>query len=77
MDPIMRAYIAQENFVNDGQINWNRIYDANITNNLSNLNAAYVLYEDRVDDTQLTINSAYNREINETSRLLRQLITEI
>ena len=63
------AYIAQENFVNDGQINWNRIYDANVTNNLSNLNAAYVLYEDRVDDTQLTINSAYNREINENIKI--------
>ena len=63
------AYIAQENFVNDGQINWNRIYDANLTNNLSNLNAAYVLYEDRVDDTQLTINSAYNREINENIKI--------
>ncbi len=64
------AYIAQENFVNDGQINWSRIYDANITNNLSNLNAAYVLYEDRVDDTQLTINSAYNREINENIKII-------
>ena len=63
------AYIAQENFVNDGQINWNRIYDANITNNLSNLNAAYVLYEDRVDDTQLTLNSAYNKEINENIKI--------
>ena len=67
------AYIAQENFVNDGQINWNRIYDANITNNLSNLNAAYVLYEDRVDDTQLTINSAYNREINENIKTTSSL----
>ena len=63
------AYIAQENFVNDGQINWNRIYDANLTNNLSNLNAAYVLYEDRVDDTQLTLNSAYSREINENIKI--------
>ena len=63
------AYIAQENFVNNGQINWNRIYDANLTNNQANLNAAYVLYEDRVDDTQLTINSAYNREINENIKL--------
>ena len=63
------AYIAQETFVNDGQINWNRIYDANLTNNLSNLNAAYVLYEDRVDDTQLTLNSAYNKEINENIKI--------
>ena len=63
------AYIAQENFINNGQINWNRIYDANLTNNQANLNAAYVLYEDRVDDTQLTINSAYNREINENVKV--------
>ena len=63
------AYIAQENFINNGQINWNRIYDANLTNNQANLNAAYVLYEDRVDDTQLTINSAYNREINENIKI--------
>ena len=59
------AYLAQEQFVNNGQINWNRIYDANLTNNQSNLDAAYVLYEDRVDDRQLTINSAYSKEINE------------
>ena len=59
------AYIAQENFINNGQINWNRIYDANLTNNQANLNAAYVLYEDRVDDTQLTINSVFNTEVNE------------
>ena len=63
------AYIAQENFINNGQINWNRIYDANLTNNQANLNAAYVLYEDRVDDVQLTINSAYNREINENIKI--------
>ena len=63
------AYIAQENFINNGLINWNRIYDANLTNNQANLNAAYVLYEDRVDDTQLTINSAYNREINENIKV--------
>ena len=63
------AYIAQEQFVNNGQINWNRIYDANLTNNQSNLDAAYVLYEDRVDDTQLTINSVYSTEINENFKL--------
>ena len=63
------AYLAQEQFVNNGQINWNRIYDANLTNNQSNLDAAYVLYEDRVDDRQLTINSAYSKEINENIKI--------
>ena len=59
------AYLAQENFVNNGQIDWNRIYDANLTNNIANVNAAYVLYEDRSDDTQITINSIYQNEFNE------------
>ncbi len=59
------AFLAQQNFVNDGQINWNRIYDANITNTVANLNAAYVQYEDRSDDKQLTINSTFKKELNE------------
>ncbi|MGB0981643.1 MAG: carboxypeptidase-like regulatory domain-containing protein [Winogradskyella sp.] len=59
------AYIAEQNFLNDGQINWNRIIDANITNNISGTNAAYVLYEDRNDDKQLTVNSIFNTELNE------------
>ena len=63
------AYLAQENFINNGQINWNRIYDANLTNTQANLNAAYVLYEDRVDDTQLTVNSAYSKEINDNIKI--------
>jgi len=75
------AYLAQENFINNGQINWDRIYDANLTNNQSGLNAAYVLYEDRVDDTQLTLNSAYSREVNDnikftTSVNYRSLVSD-
>ena len=75
------AYLAQENFINNGQINWDRIYDANLTNNQSGLNAAYVLYEDRVDDTQLTLNSAYSREFNDnikftTSVNYRSLVSD-
>ena len=46
-------------------MDWNRIYDANLTNNIANVNAAYVLYEDRSDDTQITINSIYTNEFNE------------
>ena len=48
-----------------GQINWNRIYDANLTNTIANQNAAYVQYEDRSDDKQLTINSIFKKEIND------------
>ena len=58
------AYTAQENFVNNGQLDWQRIFDANTTNASVNLNNAYVLYEDRNDDKQLTVNTIYTSEIN-------------
>ncbi|WP_250433361.1 carboxypeptidase regulatory-like domain-containing protein [Hanstruepera flava] len=59
------AYLAEQEFINDGQIDWERILDANLTNNTAGLPGAYVLYEDRTDDTQLTFNSILNTEINE------------
>ena len=58
------AYAAQENFVNNGQLDWNRIFDANTTNATMGLNNAYVLYEDRNEDKQVTINSIFNSNIN-------------
>jgi hypothetical protein len=63
-----QAYINEQNFINDGQIDWSRIFDANLTNNIptnGDTYAAYVLYEDRSDDNQLTVNSILNTEINE------------
>ncbi|WP_373942017.1 hypothetical protein [Polaribacter sejongensis] len=45
-DDFEGAYDAENNFVNDGQINWNRVFDANRTNNSVGLPNAYVLYED-------------------------------
>lgn len=59
------AYVAEQNFINNGQIDWERILDANITNASVGDTGAYVLYEDRTDDTQLTVNSIFNTEINE------------
>jgi CarboxypepD_reg-like domain/TonB-dependent Receptor Plug Domain len=59
------AYGAQQDFIEDGQINWNQIYEANLANAAQGKNATYMLYEDRVDDTQLTINSILNSELNE------------
>lgn len=58
------AYTAQENFVNDGQLNWNKIFDSNITNANTGLNNAYVLYEDRNDDKQIAINTIFNSNLN-------------
>ena len=59
------AYDAYQNFTEGGQIDWNRLYDANVTNNITGDNAAYVLYEDRSDDTQLSVNTILNSEVSE------------
>ena len=59
------AYQAEQEFINNGQIDWERIFDANITNNINGDYAAYALYEDRNDDTQLTINSILSTEVND------------
>ena len=58
------AYVSLQNFQNNGQLDWNRIFDANITNASVGLHNAYVLYEDRNDDKQITANTIINSEIN-------------
>ena len=63
------AYVAEQEFINNGQIDWDRIYDANITNNLGGINAAYTLYEDRADDKQFTANTILNSELTENITL--------
>lgn len=57
------AYQLEQQFLKDGQIDWNRIYDANITNNSAGENAAYVLYEDRNDDSQITANTIFTYDM--------------
>lgn len=59
------AYIAQQEFLSDGQMNWNDLYRANLNNNALGGNAIYALYEDRVDDKQVTYNATINSQINE------------
>ncbi|WP_437130088.1 carboxypeptidase regulatory-like domain-containing protein [Winogradskyella marincola] len=59
------AYIAEQEFINNGQIDWNRIIDANLTNNIGGNYAAYALYEDRSDDSQVTVNTILNTELSE------------
>lgn len=63
------AYIAQQDFMSDGQIGWNRMYDANLTNNINGDFASYILYEDRSDDKQLTLNTILNSELTENITL--------
>ena len=59
------AYLAEKSFRNGGQVNWNRIYDANLTNNINGDYAAYILYEDRSDDQQFSANTILESSLSD------------
>lgn len=59
------AYEAQQRFLNNGQVLWNTLYDANATRAINGANAGYILYEDRNDDKQFTANTILNTDIND------------
>ena len=59
------AYLAEQNFLNHGQIDWDKIYDLND----SKQNALYYLYEDRTDDKQISFNSTLNTNLNDETIL--------
>lgn len=59
------AYQAEQDFIENGQMDWERILDANLTNNINGVYSAYVLYEDKTEDSQLMFNSILSAEFNE------------
>ncbi|CAL2089452.1 TonB-dependent receptor-like protein [Tenacibaculum sp. 190524A02b] len=62
------VYEVQQNFVNDGQINWSDLYRAN-TRSANEGFSSYVLYEDRNDDTQFNVNTILNTQLNDNITL--------
>ena len=58
------AYLAQQEFLQNGQINWTDLYAANQNSEITGGNSIYALYEDRNDDRQLTFKSIFFTEIN-------------
>lgn len=58
------AYLAQQEFLKNGQINWTDLYEANQNSEVTGGNSIYALYEDRNDDKQLTFKSILFVEIN-------------
>ena len=58
-----QAYLAEKEFIADGQIDWESLYRGNA--NSSTGNAAYIVQEDRIDDNQFSINSILNTRLSE------------
>lgn len=62
-----QAYLAEQKFINDGQLDWTSLYSANA--NSSSGFAQYVLQEDRVDDTQISANSIFSTALADNIQL--------
>jgi carboxypeptidase-like protein len=59
-----KAYLAEKEFLKNGQIKWEDLYAANQNNRFNDGNSIYALYEDRNDDKQLSLNSILYKKIN-------------
>lgn len=59
------VYMYEQAFLNDGQLNWDALYDANAEMKAVDQNAAYVLYSDQRDETRVQFNSNITQKINE------------
>lgn len=57
------AYLSEQEFIANGQIDWNSLYQHNL-NNLGGL-STYALYEDRNDDKLFTMSSIFNKELSD------------
>ena len=58
------AYLAEQEFLQNGQIKWRDLYEANQNSEITSGNSIYALYEDRNDDKQLTFKSIFFTELN-------------
>lgn len=59
------AFLAQQEFVNNGQLDWEALYRANAISTANGGNSVYAIQEDRTDDTQITVNTIFNTRISE------------
>ena len=60
-----QAFLAQQQFIEDGQLNWSDLIEANQFQASKGYNSIYVLQEDRIDDKQLSFNSILFTELND------------
>ncbi|MFD0964347.1 carboxypeptidase-like regulatory domain-containing protein [Pseudofulvibacter geojedonensis] len=66
---LANAYLLEQEFLSDGQIDWNQMYADNASANSQNFSDVYLLYEDRNDDKQWSFNTILNTELAENISL--------
>ena len=57
------ADALRQNFINNGQINWDNLIYANTHQQGGNINSLYTLYEDRTDDKLFTANTVISSQL--------------
>ncbi|GAA4109374.1 carboxypeptidase-like regulatory domain-containing protein [Aquimarina addita] len=60
-----KAYLAEQRFIKDGQLDWNQLIQVNQLNTQQGKNATYIWYQDRNDSNQLHLSSIVNTEITD------------
>ncbi len=63
------AFLAERDFINDGQLDWEALYRANAVSTQNGGNSVYVIQNDRTDDTQFTANMILNSQLTENIAL--------
>ncbi len=62
---VLKAYEFEKDFIKDGQLSWNRMYDSNRNTTLYGKPSPYLMYEDRNDDTSISYTTSINTKLNE------------
>ena len=60
------AYLAQQKFKSDGQLDWGSLFLANKTSTENGGNSIYIIAEDRNDDKQISLNSILSYTLNQS-----------
>ncbi len=64
-----QAYLSEQAFRNDGQLDWDALYGGNAILRANGGNSIYAIQEDRIDDTQFTVNTIFDTELTDRIRL--------
>jgi hypothetical protein len=59
------AYLTEQEFLENGQLNWQNLYQVNTDKG----NSLYYLYEDKVEDSQLSFSSVLNSNLSDNYNL--------
>ncbi len=68
-DDFRNAFVAQEDFIANGQFDFEALFRANSIQTSAGNNATFIIQEDRIDDKQLSINSIINSSLSESVTL--------